>query len=231
MRDLKVMRGIRTSLAAAAMLAGFGMGSAALAAVCPTITGVYSPSAGSIDIERQGDLNTSGAPVCFAFGAGNPTQGSDDYLLNGVEGPLGPPPGSLFYDPSYGGIKYSSSTDPALEFIEDVDDGSGTYISFTGGGTTSGTFSVDSVVSGYEWLITAFKVGGGTADPDWFAWIIPNVIATYDWSITNLDGATGGGLSGVGLYGAVPLPAAAWLMLAAVGGLGFVSRRRKAGNA
>jgi hypothetical protein len=213
------MRGLSTSLTAAAMLIGVGLASAASAGVCPT-TGLSATVTRIMEAEGPLPVPPDQAQ-CYAYGSGN-IEGANDAIVNGA----GDNNSTFFVDSNF-----PTAPDPLTDvtFLDKVNHpaNSGPYFSFTGGdGNTGGTVTILGPVAGYAQLILALKVGSGNANPDWFSWVIPNLAGTYDWS--HSVNPRGGGLSHVNLYGQIPLPAAAWLILGALGGLGAVSRRRKA---
>lgn len=74
----------------------------------------------------------------------------------------------------------------------------------------------------------ALKSGNGQLDPDFALFSIPDGILSGSWSIA----AGSQSLSHISLYGTlvpatIPLPAAGFLLIGALGGLGLASRRRR----
>ncbi|MEX0644753.1 MAG: VPLPA-CTERM sorting domain-containing protein [Parvularculaceae bacterium] len=97
---------------------------------------------------------------------------------------------------------------------------------------TSGSVTFDLTGSGYLLEYVVLKAGDNFA---LYAWeMMDPVVGMFDWNTNNLLGPQGQpqGLSHITFYGEVgeiPLPAAGWLMLAGLAGLGFSSRRKKSG--
>ena len=91
-------------------------------------------------------------------------------------------------------------------------------------GGTSGTFSLDT--TGFIDILLVFKTGNGGGNPDFAAFsLAPPGPTTGNWSVSLQQG-----LSHVSLYGSpapIPLPAAGFLLLTALGGLGLTARRRR----
>lgn len=92
-------------------------------------------------------------------------------------------------------------------------------------GGIGGTFTID--LTGWTNVLLVFKVGGGPYEPAFAAFLIdPTGIVNGEWSTDRPQG-----LSHVSIYGTpapIPLPAAGFLMLGALGALGVAARRRKA---
>lgn len=92
-------------------------------------------------------------------------------------------------------------------------------------GGTGGAFSID--LTGLADVIIVFKVGNGGETPGFAAFLLTDFIdsVTGGWSVTLSQS-----LSHISLYANVapiPLPAAGFLLIGALGGLGLMRRRRK----
>ena len=106
-------------------------------------------------------------------------------------------------------------------------------LTITGAGTNSGTFSLTLPLVSLTLFL--FLESGNNLDPVWVAFALIDGITSGSWSI-NFNS-----LSHATLYakvdptyvppGEVPLPAGLVLLFSALGGLGFLSRFRKAGAA
>lgn len=183
---------------------------------------------------RLFSANTNPDAACYAYGPGNLNGNGDQVLKEDTTPP----------------------TTYKLSFIEnmvliDKSDGDGTdgitpfnWLQAVSGSLTSGTSGVLSFTlpTGYVKPILGFKTGNGQLDPDWAAFLIPDAAAVGGvwnviWSVSGSQA-----LSHVNLYAqvgdpvvdprvVVPLPAAAWLLLGGLGGLGLIGRRRKAAEA
>lgn len=122
-----------------------------------------------------------------------------------------------------------------LSKINDVEGGDGTgtndVFSITGLGDATGEFEL---LPGLTDILAVFKLGGGTADPDWISFAITGITEsgfTANWSteITPESNSTQT-LSHVTIYGnyaSVPEPATAMLLGLGILGLAFSRRRAK----
>jgi hypothetical protein len=105
---------------------------------------------------------------------------------------------------------------------------SGVSLSLTGAGGTSGTWSV----SGWGSLTTVMAVLKG--GPTFAAYLLDLSATSGDWNTSGLlkgNLTPGPGLSHFEFYStepsAVPLPAAGWMLIAGLGGLGLMGRSRR----
>jgi hypothetical protein len=198
----------KTLMAAGALALTAGAASAATITSCPD-----SPST----TDREFVLETQDPIGNTCFATGSPTDANDSEfqdLLADLD------PAATFL----GKIEYVESgeslileqTGPEGSLLSDM-------IALLGG--TSGSFTIDltNIVN----AILVFKVGQ-TPGPAFAAFAVESGMVTGFWSTTPI---TGGGLSHVALYGSVapiPLPAAGFLLIGALGGLAALRRRRRA---
>ena len=113
----------------------------------------------------------------------------------------------------------------------------GVVINVIGINTLSGLWSI-LVPQGYA-LVDAYlalKSGEGNGDPDWALFSLPDGILSGSWAIDDPTCARGcngeQSLSHISLYGTlvpatVPLPAGAPLLLAGLGALALLRRKRR----
>lgn len=99
----------------------------------------------------------------------------------------------------------------------------------------SGTIDlITTNLGSFDSFALLFKLGQPDTPNSWFAFTVPSGGFTDgEWQVVDASGdpwTRGGALSNVRLYGTtapIPLPAAGWLLLTAVGGLGLAVRRRR----
>jgi hypothetical protein len=184
-----------------------------------TMTAAFSASAATVNCpgtiqttDREFSLTTTPGATCLSFGTGNISGNGD--AINAL-----------------GYVTLDKSDDNAV-YGGDVNELSGTP-SLTSG--LSGTFSffIPTAPVGKIWtdFVIAFKTGQGNLDPDWAAFLLPNGVTSGSWSISGQQA-----LSHANLYAkladtpvnVIPLPAAGWLLLAGVGGLAAMRRKKAA---
>lgn len=192
-------------------------GALALAAGSASASTVSCPGTGAITTDREFTLTTDPGSTCFASGLGNingnKTGGNADPLFGLLSGAFGS--GFVLIDKSDGneGIK----TDALVGEL-------------TSGLSGSWSFLLPSAGAGYVWknVVLAFKSGEGNLDPDWAAFLLPDGVTSGSWGISGEQA-----LSHANLYAQrspvpVPLPAAGFLLIGAIGGLAALRRRRSA---
>jgi hypothetical protein len=205
------------SKAASKLLIGIAFSALVLSGVANAAT-VNCPGTAVPTTDREFQVDTTTAATCLTSGVGN-ISGNNDAVNNFI----------------YAGAGF-------ITLDKDPDDkvpGAGLFpnaLTIVGDGTTSGTFSFVAP-AGFINFVLAFKSGEGQIDPDWAAFLLPTDIVSGLWSI--LVGNQS--LSHANLYaqidpnyvppGEVPLPAGIVLLLSALGGIGFLSRFRKATSA
>ena len=195
-----------TTLATAVVLAVWGGVAAASTTNCPGV-GVDdrnftlgTATAGPVDL----------ANTCVAWGDKNLESESVPYPADSLSAYLSSDP----FGTDYGLIDKSD------------DAGAGLLDSLASlHGTLGGTFSID--LTGLTDVILLFKVGGGNLDPVYAAFLLAdfNGLVSGTWGVSGSNS-----LSHVSLYANVapiPLPAAGFLLIGALGGLGLMRRRRK----
>jgi hypothetical protein len=201
------------TLLAASALALMAGGASAAPVNCPG-----TPVIPGVAVDREFTVDTTPNSVCFATGIGN---------ISGNSGGADP-------DPLFGLLSASFGAGHLL--IDKSDDASsGLKPNALSGGLTSGligswSFVLPSAGEGFVWtnVILAFKTGLGGLDPDWAAFLIPNGVTSGSWAISGQQALSHANLYAQKAPAPVPLPAAGFLLIGALGGLAAVRRRRRA---
>jgi hypothetical protein len=194
------MFGMKTfkTVAAAVALVLMASGAQAVTTYCP----LGGPTAGR---DFTVTLAGSAAAGCELFGNGPSGPGTDPSILAAV-------------------------TPAILLDKTDEDYGNGVVLTTVSGDSTDlfGTWSI-SIPVGFVLtdVYILFQTGVAHLNPDWAVFSIPDGIMSGDWTVER------NGLSHANLYGtltpaAVPIPAAGFLLIGALGGLAALRRRRKA---
>jgi hypothetical protein len=207
----------KASLATSLIIAAALLGSPASAA---TVTCGTGTGAG----QRNFTLDVGSSVSCFATGSGN---------INGEAGdPIIGDPNTQYVlidkvdSPAHGGGIMNGALTATL-------------------GVRDGNFSIDqSVFSSFTNILVAFKVGGGTRDPDWAVFALTGPFTFVNGVLSGLfdvdpdsGQGVGGGLSHANLYGIAsrvvpgPIAGAGLPALMALGGLVWARRRKAAAAA
>ena len=122
--------------------------------------------------------------------------------------------------------------------LNGTDSGDAAALTVTGS-LISGTLDIaDFVFSTYAKVAVVLKSGGGNATPDfWVAYDVADINSVYSYTsiFLNNNNSNQKNLSHISLYGTgvgpgggtIPLPAAGWLLVAGLGGLVAVGRKKK----
>ncbi|UIJ29274.1 VPLPA-CTERM sorting domain-containing protein [Cereibacter azotoformans] len=115
-----------------------------------------------------------------------------------------------------------------LDKTDDRDAPGSVILSVSGLGGTSGFWSI-LVPTGYTLTnaILAFKTGVAMYNPDWAAFSLTDGALSGSWSVDKKHGLSHADLYGRLEVSEVPLPATGLLLLAGLGGLAVLRRRRK----
>jgi hypothetical protein len=151
--------------------------------------------------DREFTLDTAVAATCYQYGTGN-LNGSGDFI-NGL-----------------GWVTLDKSDDTTTG----NHDG---WLSITGQGTTSGTFTINPLAwSTYGSILFALKAGEGQLDPDWAVFTLAFGTLTGNWSISGSQS-----LSHANLYGGgsptIPTPEPTSMVLLGTGLIGVAARMRR----
>jgi hypothetical protein len=202
------MYGLKTlkTVVAAGVLALMASGAqAATTTLCPN---------SSSTTDREFTLTTEDPIGNSCFASGSPNDNNDAVFQAMLANLV--PAATLLGKVEYDKFGVLQSTGPEVSLLDDM-------IALLSG--NSGGFTLD--LTGIVNAVLVFKVGNNPG-PAYAAFTVDSGLVTGFWSSTPLQG---GGLSHVSLYGApaaVPVPAAGFLLIGALGGLAALRRRRKA---
>lgn len=106
------------------------------------------------------------------------------------------------------------------------------WLTITGVGGTSGTFSINSVAySVFDNLAIGFKVGEGQLDPDWAVFAFVDGTLSGTWSVSGKQSLSHANLYGFGTVSSarvaeLPEPGSFALMSLGLAGLSFARKRK-----
>lgn len=208
-------------IAGTALLAGagfLGTTQAAIAVTCPEVV----PAATALGEYRY--MSFAGSASCVDYGIGS----TADALFQASN------PQYTFLakveEDNLGNAGSSNEGEDALDGILVATDGSSLWQGRDG----KITWTPTAAPTNYSSFVALFKVGHGSTSESWFVFALPaSGFVDAIWSLNDAyDGsiwAGPGSLSHTSLYGisAVPVPAAGFLLIGALGGLGMLGRRRR----
>ncbi|TAK55902.1 MAG: VPLPA-CTERM sorting domain-containing protein [Gammaproteobacteria bacterium] len=184
------------ALLAAAAMVGFWAAAAGADVVYVTCPNTVATT------DREFAIGTDpGTASCIVYGNGNSLNGGGADSVNAL-----------------GYVTLDSTADGTTGLLN----GS---LGFTDGGSwQSGTFSI--AAPGYTSFVIGLQASTAGINPDYAAFLLPDGETLGSWSISSTDPDLGSVNRAI-LYGIpVPLPAASWLLLSGIAGLGFAARRR-----
>ena len=105
------------------------------------------------------------------------------------------------------------------------------WLTITGQGTTSGTFTIDSAAwTTYGTILFALKSGEGQLDPDWAVFTLAFGTLSGNWSLSGNQSLSHANLYGGGDPVNIPTPEPASMVLLGTGLLGLAARMRRSLN-
>jgi len=199
----------KTLAAAAVLMMAAGGASAA------TVATVSCPG------DRVFSVTTAPGSTCFATGVGN-INGNPDLTKKNPD-PLYPLLLAAF---GAGHVLIDKSDDAKSGLKPNALVGA-----LESGLSGSWSFTLPSAGAGFSWtnVILAFKAGSGgkKLNPDWAAFVIPNSVISGTWAFSGKQALSHVNLYAQSVPAPIPLPAAGFLLLGALGGLAVLRRRRR----
>jgi hypothetical protein len=163
------------------------------------------------DAQRFVTLTTDpGTATCLYFAAGDALGGGNNNN-NSNDGFLQAFPEYILLDKS--------------DENKGIEDGALTGAGINGG--TSGDFSIGTLTGQYSHLAIGFKSGGGQNALSAFVFKLPSGVTSGDWDFSFQQALSHANLYGIeGTATPIPLPAAGWMLISGLAGLGFLGRRK-----